>query len=246
MIEKIKDERQLVPWQEDPIGCRLCSAASAYGVEELFAQFWLQNEDTLLGKIDDALVLCPGSHADWEELAGFLPFLGAGALLCPGGTAARLSLPAVRQGWVMTCQNKGGAETPSAEWNPSLREMYALLAQCETETFRAPEFEAFYLDMSHRTRHGAAVSAGLRLEGRLAAAAICAAKTEGLAVISGVAVLPEFRRQGLGRAVVQALAAKLPQPVLCVFRAEGENRRFYEGLGFQDKHPFEEASLTGR
>ncbi len=62
--------------------------------------------------------------------------------------------------------------------NPGPREIYALLEQAESETFPVPEFEPFYMDLSFRTRHGAALSVGVYQGERLAACAVCTAMTE--------------------------------------------------------------------
>ena len=244
MIRRIQDEKQLRPWAEDPVGLRACAAAAAYGIDGHVCQFWLQNEDTLLCRVDDSMVLCAGQNADWEELSGFLPLSGAHVLLSREEEARRLGLPVVLSGWVML-RESGGEPSPfcEVEENPSLRELHALLTACETDSFRAPEFEAFYLDVSHRTRHGEAISVGLRRGGQLVAAAFCTAKSNALAILSGVAVLPQLRGQGLGASVVRALQARLCQPRQCVYRAQGEHKSFYEMLGFRDAFPFAEVSL---
>ena len=245
MIRRIQNEKQLLPWAEDPVGLRACAAATAYGIDGHVCQFWLQNEDTLLCRMDDSMVLCAGPNVDWEELEGFLPLTGARVLLCREEEAKRLGLPVLISGWVMLRQ--GGEDTAASfcevEENPSLRELHALLTECETDTFHAPEFEAFYLDVSHRTRHGEAVSVGLRRGGKLVAAAFCTAKSNALAILSGVAVLPQLQGQGLGATVVRALQNRLCQPKQCVYRAQGEHKSFYEMLGFRDAFPFAELSL---
>lgn len=242
MIRRIQDEKQLLPWEGDPLGVRACAAAASYGIDGHVCQFWMQNEDTLLCRIDDSMVLCSGARADWDELAGFLPLSGARVVLCRREEAERLGFPVRTSGWVMLGEagKDDGAPFCEVEENPSLRELYALLTQCETESFHAPEFEAFYLDMSHRTRHGEALSVGLRRGGKLAAAAFCTAKTGALAILSGVAVLPQLRGQRLGASVVRELQHRLHQPRCCVYRAMDEHQSFYERLGFHDAFPFAE------
>lgn len=93
MIRRIQDESRLLSWAEDPIGLRACAAAAAYGLDGHICQFWLQNEDTLLCRMDDAMMLCAGAHVDWEEIKGFLPLTGARVLLCREEEAEHLQLP---------------------------------------------------------------------------------------------------------------------------------------------------------
>lgn len=243
MIRLIQDETELLPWAGDPIGARACAAAAAYGIGGHAAQFWRQNGDTLLCRVDDAMLLCAGSDPDWNELESFFPMAGGRVLLCRAGDASHLHKPESVTGQVMLRHGTTPEQDAEAEENPSPRELHALLVRCETETFHTPEFEPFYLDLSHRTRHGTALSVAFRRDGKLTAAAFCTARTDRLAILSGVAVLPEYRRQGLGRRVVHALLAKLSQPAQCVYRAQGEHKQFYEHLGFLDAFAFAELAL---
>ena len=57
MIRLIQDKSELLPWAGDPIGARACAAAAAYGIGGHAAQFWRQNGDTLLCRVDDAMLL---------------------------------------------------------------------------------------------------------------------------------------------------------------------------------------------
>ena len=146
--------------------------------------------------------------------------------------AAAVHLPAFpvqADGVVLARMREGGAAVPEHELNPGPRELYSLLKQCETNTFRAPPFEGFYLDLSHRTRHGAAVSVAVRENGgELAACAFSTVQTASLAVISGVAVRPGCR-QGPGQpGGACAAGAPFGSARVCLPGAGGE-RGFLSG-----------------
>lgn len=228
--------------EADFFGCRIVALARAYGVERPFARFWLQSRDAYLACLDGAAVLSAGNTADWEELQAFLPAAGARSVLCDAAFAARMpAFPARAEGVVMARARVSGGSAPAHEVNPGPRELYSLLKQCEAAAFEVPPFEGFYLDLSHRTRHGAAVSVAVRDAGaRLAACAFSTVQTASLAVLSGVAVRPDCRGKGLGRRVVRALQAHLSAPEVCVYRAQGENEAFYQALGFQRRTSFVE------
>ena len=164
-------------------------------------------------------------------------------MLCHAFCGKQLRLPVELCGRILKRKNiaakSGGEYFPIGhEKAPGLREVYELLTACSSEAFRPPAFESFYLDLSHRLRHGAAVLSSLYQEEKLAAVAIAPAVTEEAALIAGVAVRPGFRRRGLGAQAVERLLQKLPHRSAWVFRAEGENEEFYTSLGFREEETF--------
>lgn len=228
--------------EADFFGCRIVALARAYGLEQPFARFWRQSQGAYLACLDGAVVLFGTETADWEEIQAFLPAAGVRSVLCDAAAAIRLpAFPLQAEGAVLARMREDDVPMPVYELNPGPRELYSLLKQCETNTFRVPPFEGFYLDLSHRTRHGAAVSVAVRDDGGgLAACAFSTVQTDSLAVLSGVAVRPDCRGKGLGRQVVRALQARLSAPQVCVYRARGENEAFYRALGFQQRTSFAE------
>ncbi len=235
--------------KESPYACRIWATARAYGFHLPFARFWMQVQEgavtAAVCKLDGAAVLEAGHTADFEELKGFLRAADISFLLCSAEACAGLKIPAVRQGRVMVSwENLGRGLGQNIEWNPGIREIYALLRDCRSDLFPVPDFEPFYLDLSHRIRHGTACSAGIRKDGELAACAVASHLTDNAAVVSAVAVRPLFRRQGLGTDVVRALLSGADRESGFVFRAEGENEAFYGALGFSDCGGWAELMLT--
>lgn len=220
---------------ETPFGCRIASAAAAYGLNEPFEQFWIQDGGTVLAKIDDIALLAEKDGMNAEEILAFLCTLDLRHLSCTEETANHLGLTASVRGEIMVLHAKNQKKEAYADvrYNPSPREIYSVLEQSESETFHAPEFEPFYMDLSYRTRHGAALSAGVYQGERLVSCAVCTSMTERAALISSVACVPGLRRHGYGRTAVAALVGKLNRENIYIFRAEGENREFYRSLGFE-------------
>lgn len=234
MIHRIESGAPDVP-PGSPFGCKILAAANAYGVSEPFAQFWRQDGGAALAAVDGEGVLLEGAApADWEELRRLLGALGLRRICCPAEAAERSGLPVSRRGEIMALQMPplvpDGVRLVE---NPGPREIHALLRQAESSSFPVPEFEPFYLDLSHRTRHGVALSYGVSAGKILAACAVCSAVTAEAAVVSAVACAPGFRRRGYGGASVAALARRLNGRKIFVFRAEGENQEFYRSLGFR-------------
>lgn len=244
MIRKIElPERFSVP-EDTPFGCRIRAAEAAYGLSEPFAQFWEQEGGSVLGKLDDALVF-EDAQSDYPEWKEFIRLLGAKTLLCSEEAAEKLGFSPSSRGEIMVLHPKPGEPLADVVIDPSPREIYLLLEQARTETFVPPEFESFYMDLSYRTRHGTALTAGVRQGGRLAACAVCAAKTEHAAIVSSVACLPELRRHGYAGTAVRALTNSLQRQNVYIFRRDGENEEFYRTLGFTSYGRWAEVAFGG-
>jgi GNAT superfamily N-acetyltransferase len=219
---------------ETPFGCRIASAAVAYGQNGPFEQFWVQDGGTVLAKIDDVALIEEKDGMNAEEILAFLRTLDIKRLSCSEEAAKHLGLPVSVRGEIMVLHPKDKEEAyADVRFDPSPREIFSVLEQAESETFHAPEFEPFYMDLSYRTRHGAALSAGVYQGARLVSCAVCTSMTERTALISAVACVPGLRRHGYGRTVVSALAGKLNRENVYVFRSEGENEEFYRSIGFE-------------
>ena len=243
MIKKTEYADVLAPFCKTVFGCRIQSTAAAYGVNEPFAQFWTQEDKAALCKLDDVLIL-DADGADFDELKDFIAMTGASRLLCDLNVAQNLGLPVAAKGEVMLYRNDQPMKPPTIfEKNPSLREVHALLSACASNTFVPPEFEPFYMDMSHRIRHNTAEAVGVRQGETLVSCAICSAQTADSAVLSSVAVSPDYRRKGFGYTVLNALISELPQKNIYIFRAQNENAEFYRGFGFSPSGGFAELTI---
>lgn len=84
---------------------------------------------------------------------------------------------------------------------------FALLQYAAGALDSKDETQRYAVDLSHRLRHGSGTVVTLRREGRLAAGAALGYSYGGRALVEAVAVLPEYRKQGLGREIVAAVCA---------------------------------------
>jgi N-acetylglutamate synthase-like GNAT family acetyltransferase len=212
-------------------------------MNEPFSLFWTQGEKAALCKLDDTMIL-DANGADFDEIKDFIAMTGSSQLLCDFRAAQSLGLPVTAHGEIMVYHNRTPVQQPvTFELNPSLREIHALLTACATDTFIAPEFEPFYMDISHRIRHDTAVTVGVRQGETLVSCAVCSAQTENSAVLSAIAVSPDHRRKGFGYAVLSALLSQLPQENIYIFRAQNENEEFYKKFGFLPSGEFAELAI---
>ncbi len=87
--------------------------------------------------------------------------------------------------------------------------------------------------------------------GRLLACAADTSSATGVGHLSSIAVVPEGRGQGLGKAVTAALTRQLFDEgkevvTLGMYADNPEGRALYDALGFRDEHPFTSGPLVVR
>ncbi|MBQ2667239.1 MAG: GNAT family N-acetyltransferase [Clostridia bacterium] len=208
---------------DSPFGCQILSAANAYGLHRPFAQFWT-DETAAYSKLDGVMRIC-GTITDSEEAAAFLRAVGAESVVCTPENAAALGLTILAQGVVLVKDLPPATEAGHTE--VPLRQVYDVLKSCDM----VGDFEPFYLDLSHRVRHGTAACRCEHPQGQAAAVSI-AVYGEACSLITAVAVRPEFQRQGLGTKVLRALENRLSGRVY-LLRAEDKNERFYASMGYK-------------
>ena len=223
MIKRVLCERELgalpltgVEPQKIRALCR------AYGFGYDFCRVYAQGESAFLSLLDGSAVLWAAQGADFGELADFLRMNGFSELFCGGEAArelsARLGL-APRQALLMRFD--GRAQEFPVDYSPQLSDVYAIVGQAF-----GMEFEPWYLDLSHRIRHGVSTAA---LAGR--SALVIQHRANGEALLSQVATDLLYRGQGSASKLILGVCAALSPDrvfVLCERRLEG----FYARLGF--------------
>lgn len=223
MIRLAETADALRPLCGSAFGCPILSAAAAYGFSRPFAQFWTAGA-AAYGMLDGVMRIA-GTVADPEEARAFLGAVGAAQVVCSAENGARLGLRVTARGAVLE-KALSGTAAPPAEPVP-VRAVYDVLAANDM----AGEFEPFYLDLSHRLRHGAARASVLYAGGEAVAAAVAALAGEN-ALVTAVAVLPAWQNKGYGGAVLRAVEEQLGGRRAYLLRAEHENERFYARRGY--------------
>ena len=163
-------------------------------------------------------------NADYEEIKDFL------AVLCPSVIftelknckALGITPERTRNSLFRTC-----SATENMCQDFSLKELYDALNLGSDVDIHLPSFEVFAPDVSHRLRHLAARAVLSEFGGALAFT------YEGGAVMSGIAVSPDYRGKGKGKELLCKLLS------LCdggfFVAANEENTKFYLRNGFELK-----------
>ena len=146
-----------------PFGCQIRSKAQAYGFHQSFAQFWTDGESAY-GKTDGSVCIA-GEIADADEARAFLSAVGTNEVVCSAENAEKLGLNITESGAILQKVLRNETVQPAEEISP--REIYAVLKANDM----VGEFEPFYLDLSHRMRHGTVRCAGVSANGKTVAVA---------------------------------------------------------------------------
>lgn len=194
----------------------------AYGAEYQFCRFYRQG-GSYISALDGSFVICEGANADYDELADFFKMQGFAEIFCSAMAGKALSDKlGCSYSTVNLMKFRGGS--PYAEFDdaPTLSDVYEIIS----DGFDI-EFEPWYLDMSHRVRHG--ISKCCVLDGK--AALVIQHDINGEALLSQVATCKDHRGEGLAKMLVTSVAANLaPNEVYVV--CEDALVGFYEKCGF--------------
>lgn len=198
----------------------------SYGLKYDFCRFYVgefRAGCAFLGGLNGSFVLSEIGECDHGELAEFLSFSGFSEIFCSESAGEGLSelLPCHLQ--KVNAMRFDGIGVPcNVLTEPSLDNVYTIL-----KTAFDIEYEPWYLDMSHRVRHG--VTAFRMLEGSVLA---IQHDINGEALLSQIATIPEMRGKGNARRLISAVCAELSDSRVYVI-CEDVLLDFYNKLGFR-------------
>lgn len=228
LVEKEPERRKLLELcEKTPFGCKISSVATSYGFDKSFACFWLDEETDVVFCLVDGVMLLSGTVLDGEPVRLFLQAVGAKGVLCAVRNAEALGLSGGQSGDVLKRFLLPGESAPPPP-PVNIRKIYSLLEK----TGMVEEFEPFYLDLSHKLRHGGALALAVEGVEGLAACAVVSSVCRTGAILSALAVAEGCRRQGLGSALARDVEAYFPGRTLYVFREKDKHREFYKNLGY--------------
>jgi len=225
------DMKSLRPDSEAAV--RILGRLTAYGLDCYFAPCWTLVREgtavTFLSIMDGNAVLA--GDVD-EELLMFINMkleIRAIRTNRKNGELIEQFEWDAEYGVVMTPGNAMDVpESPSCTLAP--REIYPVVESC----FGDLGFDAWYVDVSHRIRHGCCRIAGIKEGNAVVCCAMTVSECDGAALIGAVGTLPQARGRGYASSVVLHLARELDgegKRVLLSPKNEGA-RRLYEKIGF--------------
>ncbi len=247
-LAQAKDFNCLKPDSEAAV--RILGLAASYGVECRFAHFWCDDDRQLfIAAMDSHAVISADAGTDFYELNLFLSMhRDIKSVRTSRFVAQELALAGgwkYKTGIVMTPEKE--LCTPALKpLNLAPRDVYSLLKACFDTGL--PEFDAWYVDVSHRLRRGLCRMIGFCIDSVPSACAMTTAECENAAVIGGVATLPCARGRGFASANILTLTNQLLDEGKKVFLSPKNDAAYklYLKLGFAQCGEWAEIILTER
>ncbi|MBQ6019210.1 MAG: GNAT family N-acetyltransferase [Clostridia bacterium] len=214
----------------DNFGCRILSSWSAFGDDPALTTM-VSDGGAALSFKGGAAVVCGQND---PELTECLAFLGCREIFSP----AHIGYPPgydVSTGPVALLSELrdtdfGRAEKIDAE---KLREIWPVIVSDLPGIVSQP-FGEWYVELSHRLRHGNARIYAVREGGKIVSVAMTAAESDFAAVIGFVRTLKEYRGRGFASGLCAVLGNELLREKKRVYISCGENRlSFYESIGYR-------------
>lgn len=231
MIEKIEKTEQFDSWlSRDIYSVRILALLKSYGLKYHFAVFYRQviNEKTvaIMSKLDGDFTLSLTDGFDADELVRFFCVTGFTSILCSDKFefGARCD-----KGIVMSSSAKRESQIIGAAVDeyPKLMDLYNFV------DYEGMDFKAWYVDISHRVRHGTAKAYTLCIGVDIISSGILSAIYEGDGVLTAVRTADEFRHMGYGSALVNYICSDVKGTVY-LMRDADLNEAFYKKIGFEN------------
>lgn len=233
MIKQIDDEAQFEGYAvTDIFSVRILSLLGAYGCKYPFARFYRQIDENetvtaILSVLDkDITVSYDDSIADKEEIAEFVSVLGYDSVLC---SELPINSSVCERGAIM--QTDKTIELPNrfgaVNEYPNLFDLYRFI------DYGTNSFDAWYVDINHRIRHGFAKAFTLDIDGEIVSSAIFSSIYNDSAILTAVRTKPELRGMGYGSALISSICCDFGGTVY-LMRENGKNESFYKKLGFKN------------
>lgn len=213
---------------------RICSLMRAYGLNVPFIQFFADDNGAIASIMDGVCTLfCPELPND--EWCAFLQMHPDVFLIHTSGETGAFLAETLHcrheSGKVMCLENvlsKTALQTDGTA-EASVREIYAVLSAVFSDF---SSFDGWYVDASHRVRHGCCHYAVERLDGNVSSVAMTVAEAENCALIGCVATLPNFRGRGAATRCITCLIDSLAASKIYIAPSDEYSASLYKKIGF--------------
>lgn len=223
MIKRVcsADELQILP-KSGVEAQKIRALLESYGINYDFCTFFI-SDSFIIAKYYEETIVCGYEHGDYEELCGFLRFNSSNVFCSEeikNALSVKISFSCKK---LNLMQFYGKTNLDGCEiYEISLSKAYEIL-----NTSFDFNYEQWYLDMSHRIRHG--ISQFYGFNGAVLAVQhnLC-----GEALLSQIATIPEQRGKGNASRLISSVCQKFCDSKVFLL-CEDKNVGFYERLGFK-------------
>lgn len=217
--------------KKDIFSVKIFSLFRAYGTKYPFIRFYAQKNNIEVTAVicildNDITVSYIQNKADIEELTEFVNVMGFSTLLCDDDFVLAREYDS---GIVMSSERKTeiACDYTDVDEYPYLFDLFNFV------DYGNVDFESWYVDISHRIRHGCAKAVTLNVDSEIISSAIFSSIYENDAILTAVQTKPEFRKSGYASALVSAMCCDVTGTVF-LMREKDKNESFYKKLLFDN------------
>lgn len=215
-------EREFLAFCNNSInGAVIYTRFMAYGNSDV-ALFWYSADENnningVYSLMDGIFTYDADKSADKEEIQLFASVMGAREITQNGRYILSFD----------NCEKNGTAEDVTGE---NLKKIFPVIY--EDDENRDSFFPGWYTDISHRIRHGLIHGKAVFVQDKCVSVALTSGESEKIAVISSVATLKDYRKQGHGENAVISLAKSLHKEIYLMTNDE-HTAQWYKKMGFR-------------
>lgn len=201
----------------------------AYSAGYDFCRFFVTENAVICIQDRDAVLCATGEEScDYDEMAEFFAFCGVRKIFCSEYAGKRLGkLLGCGVQSVNLMRFVGDAVSAEIDAAPPLQEVFGVIQQAFLLSDAA--YEPWYLDMSHKIRHG--ISKAYRLGGSVV---IVQYHQNGDVLLSQAATLPAERMRGNAAKLIKAVCAEYAGSTVKII-CDDELVSFYSKIGFEEE-----------
>jgi len=215
----------------------------AYGCSYSFLCFWFQKTESgqktaAICRFESSIIICVTNDANFEEILQFVKVISYGEIFCTRYLCTVLNLDV--KYYCDELRFVGNSVCLDTTKNIGFKEVYDVLESGSDGQIELPSYDDWYVDFSHRLRHGCARICSVGGY----SVAVTAYETDKEAIISGVATIPKFRGLGHAKAAVLGICHMLQMDgKVPIVLARGNMADYYRKLGFQKTGEFAVAKI---
>ncbi len=211
---------------------RIQSLCDIYGCEVPFLRFYTDGEGSFMSLMDGVAVFYAARPVSDEWLAFFAfqtEIIRIHTDAATGQQLANISGWILSQGTTLKYDGEKRGEEPGICVDPFLPDVYTLLA---ANFPHMSPFEAWYVDYSHRVRHGHCHIAAIMCDGKPVSVATTVAETDTAVILGQVATDMAFRRRGYAAKCLFSLINRCQGKLLYILPVDKYAEKLYISLGF--------------
>ncbi|MBQ8945084.1 MAG: GNAT family N-acetyltransferase [Clostridia bacterium] len=228
MLKSVTDYRELGRLESSPYSARIQALFKTYGNNHRFTDFWIQNRDTAVCRIDGNLTIECGENTDYDELKQFLNYISFRTVLLDERCCEKLGKKPDLSSVTVKYNGVVGAEKPVSDDN--YKGVYSLLLSCG---FELGLYGDYLADFVSRVNSGCAQLTTAYENGAVVASASALFIGSNAVLLGAVAAAKENRGKGYASRLVSSLASfYAKEKNVYLFCREDSLLNFYNKCGF--------------